>query len=328
MTAKKLPTRLVADIGGTNARFALARRDADGALDLSAIDELQTADFESLADAARHYLDDHQASAIDGAVFAVASPVTGDAIKITNNPWKFSIAALQKDLKLKALELINDFAAVGYAVPELQRDDVQAVGCTVERLASESRDGHYSVLGPGTGLGVARLILRDGESIVLGTEGGHVSFAATTPDEVQILEALWHEHPRVSAERLLSGPGLVNLYRAVCEVAGQKAKDIDPADVTEHAKKSPDGLEARSVDLFCAVLGAFAGDAALMQGGWDGVYLAGGITQKLLPWIQRSAFREHFESKGRFRELLKKVPTIAIVHPQVGLLGSAARALA
>jgi len=320
---------LVADIGGTNARFALAGRDASGRPELRAIRELRAAAYPTLAAAARDYLAQSGATDVHRGVFAVASPVTGDAIKITNNPWAFSTRALQAELGLDALLLINDFAAIAHAVPHLHREDVVAIGGGAGHaaLASERRDGHYVMLGPGTGLGVGGLMLRDGEPLVLETEGGHVGFAPTTPYELRLLEALWREHPRVSAERLLSGQGLLNLYRAICAVEGQTPELTAPEQVSEQAAAMPDGLCARCIALFCELLGGFAGDAVLMHGAWDGVYLAGGITQKLLASLQRGGFRSRFEAKGRFEPLLKRVPVLAIAHPQPGLLGAAARGL-
>ncbi|HET8882412.1 MAG TPA: glucokinase [Solimonas sp.] len=321
------PGFLVADIGGTNARFALAEADASGRPRLRAVRELRAAAYPTLAAAARDYLAQSGQHAVRRGVFAVASPVTGDDIKITNNPWAFSIRALQTELDLDSLQLINDFAAVAHAVPHLSREDVVAIGGDGEALASERRDGHYVVLGPGTGLGVGGLMLRHGEPLVIETEGGHVGFTPATPYELRLLEALWRDYPRVSAERLLSGQGLLNLYRAVCAVEGEAPELTTPEQISMQAAAMPDGLCARCVALFCELLGGFAGDAVLMHGAWDGVYLAGGITQKLLTWLQRGALRSRFEAKGRFEPLLKRVAVLAITHPQAGLLGAVARGL-
>lgn len=327
MTANSPSIFLVADIGGTNARFALASADAKRRPVLDAVRELHAADYATLASAARHYLEEVGTPAVRSAVFAVASPVTGDAIKMTNSPWSFSVRALKDELALDALQLINDFAAVSHAVPHLRRDDVIAIGTPPAALACDRRDGHYVVLGPGTGLGVGRLMLRDAVPFVLETEGGHVGFAPTNAYELKLLETLWRDYPRVSAERLLSGSGLVNLYRAICAVEGEPVVDLTPAQISEMASARAGSVCARSVELFCELLGAFAGDAVLMHGAWDGVYLAGGITQKLLPWLQRGDFRARFEFKGRFDTLLKHVPVLAITHPHAGLLGAAARGL-
>ncbi|MFT4045399.1 MAG: glucokinase [Solimonas sp.] len=317
---------LVADIGGTNARFALATIDGQHRPALDRIRELPAADYASLGDAARHYLR-LSGAAVEEAVFAVASPVTGDSIKITNNPWTFSAQALRAELGLRALKLINDFAAIGYAVSHLGPGDVRAIGFMPERLARDRADGHYSVLGPGTGLGVGRVLLRKGEPIIIETEGGHVGFAPGNPYELRILEAVMRKFPRVSAERLLCGPGLLNLYHAVGEIEGLTGDADTPAQVSEQANARPDGLAGRTVALFCELLGSFAGDTVLAHGAWDGVYLAGGITQRLLPWLEHGALRQRFERKGRFESLLKTIPTLAITHPHVGLLGAAACAL-
>ena len=317
---------LVADIGGTNARFALATIDGEQRPVLSEIRELHGADYATLADAARHYLQLSKAT-VEEAVFAVASPVTGDLIKITNNPWTFSVQALRAELGLRALKLINDFAAIGFAVPHLGPNDVRAIGFMPERLARDRSDGHYSVLGPGTGLGVGRVLLRHGEAIIIETEGGHVGFAPANAYELKVLEVVMRKFPRVSAERLLCGPGLLNLYHAVGEIEGLRCDAETPAQVSEQANAQPDGLAGRTVALFCELLGCFAGDTVLAHGAWDGVYLAGGITQKLLPWLERGGLRQRFEQKGRFEPLLKGIPTLAITHPHVGLLGSGACAL-
>lgn len=318
---------LVADIGGTNARFALATHDAQHRPVLAQIRELRGADYPTLADAARHYLESTGASGGEApveAVFAVASPVTGDDIKITNNPWRFSVKALRADLGLQTLRLINDFAAIGFAVPHLGPEDVRPIGTMPERLARDRLDGHYSVLGPGTGLGVGRVLLKQGEAIILETEGGHVGFAPANAYELRVLEVLLRRYSRVSAERLLSGPGLLNLYRAVGEIEGLRCHAETPAQVSEEAKAEPQGLAARTVGLFCELLGSFAGDTVLAHGAWDGVYLAGGITLRLLPWLERGGLRRRFEQKGRFETLLQGIPTLAVTHQHVGLLGSAA----
>ncbi|NGY06805.1 glucokinase [Solimonas terrae] len=327
MTVISPSSFLVADIGGTNARFAIADADGQGRPTLAAIRELRASEYPTLAAAAGDYLASLGTERPRTGVFAVASPVTSDAIRFTNSPWSFSVRALQTELALEALVLINDFAAVAHAVANLRRDDVRAIGVDTTTLAGDGGDGHYVVLGPGTGLGVGALARRGGVSIVIETEGGHVGFAPGNAYELKLLEALWRDHPRISAERLLSGQGLLNLYRAVCAVDGEPASVDTPEQISRQAAAAPESACGRSVALFCELLGAFAGDAVLMHGAWGGVYLAGGITQKLLPWIERGGFRGRFESKGRFETLMKRVPVLAITHPQPGLLGAAARGL-
>lgn len=322
MTASAYAPLLVADIGGTNARFALAGAGPA----LTAISEYSCSQFESLALAIRHYLAQGDAGEIRRAVVAVACPVTGDHVKITNNPWSFSIEALRHELGLAQLDVINDFAAVGYAVPQLSASDLHAIGG--ERPgAPRGADRHYAVLGPGTGLGVGGLILRGDETVVIETEGGHVGFAPGDDYEIEILRQLLKKHARISAERLISGPGLVNLHEAVCAIEGVAAEHDTPAAITASANDTPDSICARTVERFCALLGSFAGDIVLAHGAWDGLYLAGGITPRLLPWIERGSFRQRFEAKGRFRELLHSIPTRVITHAHVGLLGAATRGL-
>jgi len=319
---------LVADIGGTNARFALAVRGESGMPAISDVAELQTADFASPAEAARHYLDRlAQKVRPSSAVFAVATPITGDQIKLTNSPWSFSIRALTQDLHLQTLNVINDFAAIGLAIPHLGYGDLAPVGTARAVLARDRKDGHFSALGPGTGLGVCHLLLRAGESIVIETEGGHIAFAPGTVREDRILEFLRRSYPRVSCERLISGPGLLNLYRAMCSVDGTGTEADSPEAITAAAEEEPQGGCARAVDLFCEILGGFAGDIVLAHGAWDGIYLAGGLVGRLLARIQSGGFRRRFEDKGRFQQLLAKVPVLAIRHPQAGLLGAGAAAL-
>ncbi|MBJ7515415.1 MAG: glucokinase, partial [Stenotrophomonas sp.] len=180
--------------------------------------------------------------------------------------------------------------------------------------------------GPGTGLGVGGLILRHGRCYPLETEGGHVSFPPGTPEEIRILEILSETFGRVSNERLICGPGLVNIHRAVCEMAGFDPGHLKPADVTARAGAG-DPQAMRAVDLFCAIFGAIAGDLVLIQGAWDGVFLTGGLVPRMLESLQHSGFRQRFEHKGRFSSIMGRVPSLAVIHPNPGLLGAAAYAV-
>jgi len=184
----------------------------------------------------------------------------------------------------------------------------------------------YAVLGPGTGLGVSALIVRDGHRVALETEGGHVGFSAGTPEEAAILERLSYAFGRVSDERLVSGGGLVNIHRALSEIAGEEARDMRPHDITAGAARGDERCQ-RTIEVFCAVFGSIAGDLALTLGAWDGVFLTGGLVPKLLEDLQQSRFRERFEAKGRFAAAMAHVPTMAVVHPYAGLLGAAAFAM-
>ena len=315
---------LVADIGGTNARFALADTSLDAPLQKDSIREFAVAEFPSLGDAARHYLEQAGASARRG-VFAVAGRVDGDEARITNHPWVISRSRTAAMLGFDELHLINDFAAQAMAVALLQPDDVVQIGGAQWSPAAAGEPRNYGVIGPGTGLGVGGLVVRHGRSYPLETEGGHVSFPPGTPEEVRILEILSEQFGRVSNERLICGPGLVNIHRAVCEIAGVDPGQLQPADVTARAALG-DPQAMRTVDVFCAVFGAIAGDLVLIQGAWDGVFLTGGLVPKMLDSLQHSGFRQRFEHKGRFSSIMARVPSLAIMHPCPGLLGAAAYA--
>ncbi|HEY5972058.1 MAG TPA: glucokinase [Pseudoxanthomonas sp.] len=316
---------LLADIGGTNARFALADIAADSPLIVDSVGEFAVADFPSLADAARHYLDETGASAQDG-VFAVAGRVDGDQARITNHPWVISLTRTRQALGFNRLKLVNDFAAQAMAVSLLTPNDVVPIGGASWSPAPASQPRTYAVIGPGTGLGVGGLIVRDGHRYPLETEGGHVSFPPGTPEEIDILKRLSLQFGRVSNERLICGPGLVNLHRALSEIAGEDPGEMQPADVTARAAAG-DVRCMRTLDVFCAVFGAIAGDLVLSAGAWNGVFLTGGLVPKLLTSLQHSGFRQRFEHKGRFSPAMARVPTLAVVHPRPGLLGAAAFAV-
>ena len=185
----------------------------------------------------------------------------------------------------------------------------------------------FVIVGPGTGLGVGGLLVRQGRCSVLQTEGGHAGFAAHTPEDIAILDYLNHKYGRVSNERLICGQGLVNLYDAICHMVGAQAADLKPEDITARAKDNSCPLCMRTVETFVGIFGSVAGDLVLTLGAWNGVYLTGGLTPILLPWLERGRFRERFEAKGRFRDVMGKVPTQAITHAEAGLLGAAALAV-
>lgn len=315
---------LLADIGGTNARFALADCQRRAPLLVESLRQFEVADFPSLADAAKSYLDalPMPSGRPNSAVFAIAGRIDGDEARITNHPWLISRAATQKSLGLDRLRLVNDFAAQAMAVELLTADDLVVIG-EAPWTAASRESGTYAVLGPGTGLGVSSLIVREGQCIALETEGGHVSFAAGNEEEAAILQCLSRHYGRVSNERLVSGGGLVNIHRALSEIDGEPAQPLRPQDITAGAA-SGDARSRRAVDVFCAVFGAIAGDLALTLGAWDGVFLTGGLVPKLLTDLQQSSFRQRFEDKGRFAPAMQRVPTIAVVHPHAGLLGAAA----
>lgn len=314
---------LLADIGGTNARFALAGPGASGPLLVDSIRSFPVAGHPSLEDLARHYLE-LVGIAVSSAVVAVAGPVEGDQVRMTNHPWVISRQELGAALGLESLTLVNDFGAQAMAVPWLQAQDLVAIG-PLSWSAPGTASQNYAVLGPGTGLGVAALIVRDGRHYPIATEGGHAGFAPRTPEETAILGYLSARYGRVSNERLVSGEGLVNLYRAQGAVAGESTAQgaLQPADITARAAQG-DARSVHAVELFCAIFGAIAGDFALTFGAWDGVFLSGGMVPRLLKALQGPGFRQRFEDKGRYAAAMAGVPTLAVLHPYPGLLGAAA----
>ena len=313
---------LVADIGGTNARFALADPHAATPLLADSVREFPVAAFPSLAEAAAHYLQERGAQA-HGGVFAVAGRVNGDEARITNHPWVISRSRTRDMLGFEQVHLINDFAAQAMAIRLFGPDDVVRIGAPDWSPAPPAQARTYAVLGPGTGLGVGGLIVRDGRCHPLQTEGGHVSFPPGTPEEIRILELLSAQFGRVSNERLVCGPGLVNIHRALCQIAGVDPGLPTPRDISERAAAG-DALGMRAVDVFCAVFGAIAGDLVLTLGAWDGVFLTGGLVPRMLDSLRHSGFRQRFEAKGRFSPNMAQVPSLAVMHPQAGLLGAAA----
>lgn len=314
---------LLADVGGTNVRFGLADPSVSDPLLADSIRQYAVADFESLADAARHYLDAGSIR-VTHAVMAVAGRVADGEARMTNHPWVVSTARIQQRLGLDALRLVNDFVAQAMAIRLLRASDIVAIG-PLESHDAPANESTCAILGPGTGLGVAALIVRDGRHVALATEGGHVGFAPKTAEEIAILRVLASTFGHVSNERLVSGGGLVNLHRALGAIAEEPvdAPLLQPADITAGAAAG-DARCLRAIDLFCAIFGSVAGDMAMVLGAWDGVYLSGGLVPRLLPALQRSGFRARFEAKGRYASALSQVPTFAVLHPQTGLLGAAA----
>jgi glucokinase len=279
-------------------------------------------DFPSLATAAAHYLDAIGDRAGHG-VFAVAGRVEHDQARLTNHPWVISSPRIARELGLQSLQLVNDFVAQAMSIRLLREQDVQPVGPALAPATAAS-ERTYAVLGPGTGLGVGALLLRDGRATALATEGGHVGFAPGNAQEIAILQHLAAHYGHVSNERLVSGGGLVNLHRALAAIAGEPWDEtIQPADITTRAQGGDDRCR-KVVELFCGIFGSVAGDTALAMGAWDGVYLTGGLVPHLLDDLQRPAFRQHFQAKGRYAQAMTQVPTLAILHPQPGLLGAAA----
>jgi glucokinase len=317
---------LLADVGGTNVRFALADPAAHPPLLRESIRRYRVADFLGFNEAARQYLHDIDARPKRG-VFAFAGPVVGDEIHITNHPWTIVLSQTRVALGLDEARAINDFSAMSLAVTLLGMADIAPIGNASPLRIGGSARQTFALVGPGTGLGVGALLVRDGHVDTLDSEGGHLSFAPRNDREIEILRRLQGRFGRVSNERLLCGAGLVNLHRVLCEIKGSEVATLEPKDITQRADEGSDASCVQAVEVFCALLGAAAGDLVLAFGAWDGVYLTGGLTPHLLPWLQRGAFRQRFEDKGRFAGRLADVPTLAVLNEDTGLIGASAQAV-
>lgn len=313
---------LVADIGGTNARFAVAELHGQCPI-LHQSRTLAATEFASLQHATEHYLSQLEETPRQAAI-AVACPVRGDEVRLTNRAWSFSCDELRRSLGLEDLVVLNDFGAAAWTVPILSETD----SVPVYGPAGLHRAGPVSVLGPGTGLGMALLVGGDefGWQVVE-TEGGHVSFAPHGTEERAIADWLTARHGRVSNERLMSGIGLSQIDAAL---AGRRPGKLetpdtslrDPADIVAAALEGHDLSSRQALARFCAVLGSVAGDTALVHGART-VMIAGGIVPRIIPFLRASAFRERFLDKGRFAAYLESVSVRVIVHPAPGLLGAA-----
>lgn len=304
-------TRLIGDIGATHARFALLSGN-----DIQRIQSLMVADHDRIEDAIQVYLDGIPADERPSdAALAVAGPVTGDRIVMMNSPWGFSVEAMQQRFGWSKLYVVNDFAANALAVPHLSTEHLLQIGD-----GAPVEGAPIAVLGPGTGLGVGGLVPSPSGWIAIAGEGGNITLPALDSREAAIIDILRRQYAHVSAEIVLSGPGLVNLYDALCELAGKPATPATPEHITNlYPGCDPQCREA--VQIFCAMLGTFAGDVALTFGARGGVYIMGGIVPKIYEIFRHSHFRERFEFKGRYRQYLSTLPTYVVTHPFPAFLG-------
>ncbi|MFN0314394.1 MAG: glucokinase [Burkholderiales bacterium] len=307
--------RLLADIGGTNVRFALLPQGSGTPQDELV---LQCADYRGLEEAVEYYLDQVGRPVLTEAAMDVATAITGDFVKLTNSPWAFSIEQARRRLKLNRLLVINDFTALALSLPKLQADELRKVG------RGEGVPGTpIALLGAGTGLGVSALIPHGNRWITLQGEGGHVAFSAMSEREDDVLRVLRQHHGHVSAERLLSGPGLVNVYRALCELAHVVPRNYSPEQVSQAGLRRDDTQCAETLEIFCAALGTAAANLVVCLGARAAVYIGGGIVPKLGDYFDRSAFRVRFEHKGRFSSYVAQVPTYVILAQTPALRGLA-----
>ena len=309
------------DIGGTHARFALAEIAADGAISLGEPITLHTHDHASFQTAWEHFAQLQGGTLPPAVAIAIAGPVGGEMIRFTNNPWVIRPALIPEKLGAERYTVINDFGAVGHAVARAGPEFFIHLAGPDQPLPAS---GTLSVLGPGTGMGVAH-VWRDGAGgyRVQATEGGHVDYAPVDSIEDAILARLRQRYRRVSAERVVSGPGLVDIYEALAGMEGRAIQQVDDKTLWGLGTSGEDSLAAAAVDRFCLALGSFAGDIALAQGA-SGVVIAGGLGLRIRDTLLKSGFANRFKAKGRFEGLMAALPVKLITHPQPGLFGAAA----
>ena len=305
---------LVGDIGATNARFALVGPGRT----IARARVLAAGDYAGIAEAMEGYLAAEADGRPDQAILAVASPVTGDLISFTNSPWTFSISELLRRRGLRRLEVFNDLAATALAVPHLPEQDRLQIGAGQPIL-----NAPIGIIGPGTGLGVGALVRGGSGWVMIPSEGGHVTMAPGDARESAVLDLMRRRFDHVSAERVISGQGLVNLYNALCEIEGVPAASYTAAQITASGAAATDPRCRETVAMFCAMLGTIAGNLALTFGARGGIYIAGGIVPKLGAAFAQSAFRARFEQKGRMRAYLAPIPTYVITYAVPAFLGAA-----
>ena len=313
--------KLVAvDIGGTHARFALAEVDGGRVVSLGEATTLKTAEHASFQLAWEAFGRTQPDPLPRAAAIAVAGPVGGELIKFTNNPWIIRPALIGEKLGVDAHVLVNDFAAVAHAVAQAGPEHFIHLSGPDAPLPGT---GAISVVGPGTGLGVAQLWRDSASYRVQPTEGGHIDFAPLDALEDAILARLRKRHRRVSAERVVAGPGIVDIYETLAHLDGQAFVPRDDKAIWQLGTSGEDSLAAAAVDRFCLCLGSVAGDLVLAHGA-QALVMAGGLGLRIKDALLRSGFAERFRAKGRFEAMMAGIPVKLITHPQPGLLGAAA----
>ncbi|MDR3528574.1 MAG: glucokinase [Rhizomicrobium sp.] len=312
---------LVGDIGGTNVRLALADL-TDGSPKISAPQSLPRAGYATFEEVVDLYLKQSGAPIPDAIVVAVAGPSKDGVVKLTNGKWVISEAVLRERGFKEAL-VINDYAALAYAVEHLSGDDLATIGGDHPGIPGET----VGVVGAGTGLGVGALVRDKFSSSVMVTEGGHIAFSPVDETEYAILNVLKVRYGRVSAERLLSGPGLSNIHWALARLSGLDIAPLEPAEVAKRAVAAADPYCQKAFEVFLGIYGRFAGDIALAYGARGGIYLGGGIAPRFIKELNNGTFRRCFEDKGRFGGYVGIVPTKVIMHPYAALLGAGEAAL-
>jgi glucokinase len=314
--SQHMETALLADIGATNARFALLDGDS-----VEAVTTYTVKDYPTPVDAARVFLAGPAGGARPTlAVIAAAGPVINGRVTMVNAAWHVDEAEIRQGLGLRATHVINDFAAQAWALPGMGTADLVTLG------DGPRAQGTMVAMGPGSGFGLAALTHENGREIVLVTEAGHATLPAENSREDALIQAMRGRLGHISIERALSGPGLVHVYQAIVAVDGLSAPDRTAAEIVQHALAGDCPASHATLEAFCAFLGGVAGNAALTFGALGGVFICGGIAPRFTDFLRRSAFRERFEAKGRLASYLSPIPTAVVVHPNPAFVGLARRA--
>jgi glucokinase len=312
---------IVADVGGTHARFAIATYTEEQAIGLHAFAKFLCSDFASLSEVLRTYCVEHFMAQNLDVVMAIAAPIVdGEVVAQANMPWRVQHAVLQHDFPQQQIHLLNDFVALAHAVPTIKNADANLL-CGPDFELGISVKGPVLVIGPGTGLGAA-IWLPGAPSTVLASEAGHAALAACSDIEIAILQCLKKRWQHVDVERILSGPGLMNCYQALCEIDMKQSLYATPAEIAQAAMQAQDALAVQSLSVFCGWLGSIAADLSIIVGA-QRVILAGGIPSQILPFLQASEFAARFKDKGVMSPVMEKISVQVIEHGQLALLGAA-----
>ncbi|MGC4252874.1 MAG: glucokinase [Sphingobium sp.] len=311
---------IAADIGGTNARFARAAIDAQGVPTLGPVRKYKVADYPSLQACWAAFAQEEGGDLPKAASIAFATAIGRDVIKLTNSNWVIRPETLDDELGLDRMRLVNDFEAVAHAVTRLPPENLPLLFGEDQPFPA---DGGVTVIGPGTGLGVAMIAYDDGVPHVIATEGGHLNFAPLDTMEDRILDYLRDKFLRVSVERIVSGPGLNNIYKAMATIGHERILLMEDPELWQSALDGSDPFARAAFDRFCLCYGAVAGDLALAHGP-HAVVLAGGLTQRMRGLLPQSGFHSRFTAKGRFESLMKSIPIRLALHDEIGLFGAAA----
>ena len=310
------PPLLIGDIGGTNARFALSTNLQPH---FQLAQTFQCADFISINDAIDAYLSAHNIKKLAAIYLAVAGPIIDGNVKLTNNHWRVETNKLKEKFGLSEVHLVNDFSAIALSLTTMTADNLLSIGG--EWDFNPNNNFNVAAIGPGSGLGVSGLINNDHKITPIVTEGGHSGFAPETKLQSEIYRILQKKFDRISIEHVLSGPGLINIHQSLCTINSQNSCGLSAAQIASEGTQGDDEICHKTMDLFFEILGQVAGDIALLQGAQQGVFIAGGITQRYPEYLQRSNFRRGFENKGPGQNLMTSIPTWLIKRKNPGLVG-------